>query len=200
VNKRKLRAKDSVNTVWWFSKTPWPKSDVSRVLAPYSDRMKKLIADPAAFYTPKKRPSGHDISASFGKNNGGAIPSNLLQIPNSESNGQYSAGCNVVGAKQHPARFPEKLPEFFIRMLTDPGDLVVDIFSGSNTTGAVAQREGRRWKSFELDLEYVAASAFRFIDPDTLPCSMREVYDRILRGEEIEVAAHGSQLSMFEHP
>ena len=140
VNKRKLRAKDSVNTVWWFSKTPWPKSDVSKVLAPYSDRMKKLIADPAAFYTPKKRPSGHDISASFGKDNGGSLPSNLLQIPNSESNGQYVSGCNVVGAKQHPARFPEKLPEFFIRMLTDPGDLVLDIFAGSNTTGAVAER------------------------------------------------------------
>src|SRR5258706_8402742 len=61
VNKRKMRAKDSVNTVWWFSKTEWPKADVTKVLAPYSDRMKKLIADPASFYTPKKRPTGHDI-------------------------------------------------------------------------------------------------------------------------------------------
>jgi site-specific DNA-methyltransferase (cytosine-N4-specific) len=200
VNKRKLRAKDSVNTVWWFSKTAWPKADVSKVLAPYSDRMKKLIADPAAFYTPKKRPSGHDIGASFGKDNGGAIPSNLLQIPNSESNGQYTAGCNTVGAKQHPARFPEKLPEFFIRMLTEPGDLVLDIFAGSNTTGAVAEREGRRWVSFELDLDYVAASAFRFIGPDTPASTMREVHSRILKREEIDVAAQGSQLSMFEQP
>ncbi len=198
VNKRKLRAKDSVNTVWWFSKTPWPKANVSKVLAPYSDRMKKLIADPAAFYTPKKRPSGHDIGAAFGKDNGGAIPSNLLQIPNSESNGQYVTGCNTVGAKQHPARFPEKLPEFFIRFLTDPGDLVLDIFAGSNTTGAVAEREGRRWLGFELELDYVAASAFRFIDSETPPPSMREMYQRILRREEVDVAAQGSQLSMFE--
>jgi len=63
--------------------------------------------------------------------NGGAIPSNLLEIPNSESNGQYLSGCKVVGAPQHPAR----QPQFFIRMLTEPGDLVVDIFAGSNTTG-----------------------------------------------------------------
>ena len=46
VNKRKLRAKDSVSTVWWFSKTDFPKADVRKVLTPYSDRMKKLIQDP----------------------------------------------------------------------------------------------------------------------------------------------------------
>ena len=89
VNKRKIRAKDSVNTVWWFSKTEFPKADVSNVLTEYSGRMKKLLEDPEKFYNPKKRPSGHDISKSFGKNNNGAIPSNLLQIPNSESNGDY---------------------------------------------------------------------------------------------------------------
>jgi DNA modification methylase len=83
VNKRKLRAKDSVNTLWWLSKTEWPKADITNVLAPYSDRMKTLLKNPAAFYTPKSRPSGHDIGDGFGKDNGGAIPSNLLVFPNS---------------------------------------------------------------------------------------------------------------------
>ncbi|MMA73764.1 site-specific DNA-methyltransferase, partial [Salmonella enterica] len=69
VNKRKIRAKDSVNTVWWLSKTEWPKANVSNVLTEYSDRMKKLIKDPAAYYSPAKRPSGHDIGSSFGKDN-----------------------------------------------------------------------------------------------------------------------------------
>ncbi len=81
VNKRKIRVKDSVNSVWWFSKTDWPKANVSRVLAPYSDRMKKLIKDPDSFYRPKDRPSGHDISRRFATDNGGAIPPNLLQLP-----------------------------------------------------------------------------------------------------------------------
>jgi hypothetical protein len=67
VNKRKLRAKDSVNTVWWFGKTRWPKANVTKVLAEYSDRMKKLLEDPEGFYTPKKRPSGHDIGKAFAK-------------------------------------------------------------------------------------------------------------------------------------
>lgn len=180
VNKRKIRTKDSVNTVWWLSKSDWPKANVSNVLAPYSDRMKKLIEDPEKFYTPKMRPSGHDIGAGFAKDNGGAIPPNLLSFPNTESNGRYLAGCKAVGESGHPARFPGKLPEFFIRFLTDPGDLVLDIFAGSNTTGEVAQRERRRWMAFEERRDYVAASAFRFADEGT---DLRELYEGIMAGD-----------------
>ncbi len=162
VNKRKIRAKDSVNTVWWFSKTAWPKANVSNVLAPYSDRMKKLLKDPESFYDPKKRPSGHDISSGFSKDNGGAIPSNLLSFPNSESNSAYMTKCKELGIRPHPARFPSKLPEFFIKFLTDKDDLVLDIFAGSNTTGEVAENLERRWLSFEIDEEYVQSSMLRF--------------------------------------
>ena len=62
VNKRKIRAKDAVNTVWWFSKGDFPKADVRNVLVPYSKRMKQLLTNPKGFYRPKERPSGHDIS------------------------------------------------------------------------------------------------------------------------------------------
>ena len=164
VNKRKIRAKDSVNTVWWFSKTDFPKADVRQVLAPYSDRMKKLIEDPESFYTPKKRPSGHDISAGFGKDNGGAIPSNLLSIPNTDSNSNYLRLCKELGLERHPARFPSELPAFFIKMLTDEGDVVLDIFGGSNTTGFTAEALKRKWLTFEMNQEYLASSAFRFLE------------------------------------
>jgi DNA modification methylase len=190
VNKRKIRVKDAVNTVWWFSKTEWPKSDVSKVLVPYSDRMKKLIADPEAFYTPKDRPSGHDIGSSFGRDNGGAIPSNLLQIPNTDSNGYYLRGCKTVGAKGHPARFPAKLPEFFIKMLTEPGDLVIDIFAGSNTTGQVAESLGRKWQAFEMSREYLAASAFRFMDSQTTLEEQMEIHTAISQGEYVDLRSH----------
>ncbi len=186
VNKRKIRAKDSVNTVWWFSKTEWPKADVSKVLAPYSDRMKKLLKDPDKFYTPKLRPSGHDIGKGFGKDNGGAIPSNLLQIPNTESNGAYAKGCKLVGIKAHPARFPAKLPKFFIKFLTEPNDLVIDIFAGSNTCGQVAETLQRRWISYDLDRQYVAASAFRFLDEST-PEQTQHTFDSIMNGEKIAI-------------
>ncbi|MGP0068030.1 MAG: DNA-methyltransferase [Isosphaeraceae bacterium] len=150
VNKRKIRAKDAVNTVWWFSKSDLPKADITKVLAPYSERMKTLLKNPAAFYTPKERPSGHDIADAFGKDNGGAIPSNLLQIPNTESNSHYLRMCKLLERDGHPARFPADLPRFFIKFLTDPGDTVLDIFSGSNTTGFVAEQLHRRWLSMEL--------------------------------------------------
>jgi len=200
VNKRKLRAKDAVNTVWWFSKTAWPKANITNVLTPYSERMKKLIADPAAFYTPKKRPSGHDIASAFGKDNQGAIPSNLLQIANSESNGQYLNGCAIVGVTGHPARFPAKLPEFFIKLLTEPHDLVLDIFAGSNTTGAVSEKEGRRWLAFELDLGYLAASAFRFVPQNSSTETTQEIYRKILHREFVDLREASPQLSFLEMP
>jgi site-specific DNA-methyltransferase (cytosine-N4-specific) len=162
VNKRKIRAKDAVNTVWWLAKTDEPKADVRRVLVPYSKRMLKLFEDPEKFYSAKKRPSGHDISMQFAASNGGAIPSNLLEIPNTESNSRYLRLCKLAEVASHPARFPEKLPAFFISFLTEPGDLVLDFFAGSNTTGVAAQTADRRWLSFDLDPEYLAASAFRF--------------------------------------
>lgn len=198
VNKRKIRAKDSVNTVWWFSKSEFPKADVSKVLTPYSPRMKQLLKDPDKFYDPKKRPSGHDIGKAFAKDNGGAIPSNLLQIANSESNGQYLRGCKSLGVKAHPARFPTKLPEFFIRFLTDPSDLVVDIFSGSNTTGFVAEVEGRSWLAFEKELQYIAASSFRFMDESVDEESLNLFYDKVLHGDSMRISANTTQLSLLK--
>lgn len=191
VNKRKIRVKDSVNTVWWLSKTEWPKANASNVLIPYSDRMKKLIADPEKFYRPKKRPSGHEIGKSFSRDNGGAIPPNLFNIPNSESNGGYLRGCNAINVTAHPARFPIKLPEFFIKFLTEEGDLVVDIFAGSNTTGEAAEALGRRWKSFELDEQYVAASSFRFLPSSASVDLQRITYQMILEGASAEFGATG---------
>jgi DNA modification methylase len=164
VNKQKIRAKDSINTVWWFSKTDFPKADVRKVLTPYSDRMKKLIKDPKSFYTPQKRPSGHDIGTGFGKDNGGAIPSNLLSISNTDSNSIYLRLCKELGLERHPARFPSELPTFFIKMLTDEGDVVLDIFGGSNTTGFAAEALKRKWLTFEVNREYLASSALRFLE------------------------------------
>jgi len=164
VNKRKIRAKDAVNTVWWLCKTKQPKADVSRVRVPYSKSMERLLRDPVRYYTPKQRPSEHTIGEAFGRDNGGALPSNLLAIPNSQSNDAYLRACKTLGLAGHPARFPVKLPAFFIEMCTDPGDLVVDFFGGSNTTGRAAEDLGRRWLSFELDRDYAALSAVRFLD------------------------------------
>jgi len=191
VNKRKLRAKDSVDTVWWLSKSEWPKADIRNVLVPYSERMKTLLKNPEKFYKAKGRPSGHEISMGFGSpENDGAIPPNLLQIPNTESNSSYLRLAKLVGLEGHPARFPAALPEFFIKFLTDHDDLVVDIFAGSNTTGRVAEQLGRRWIAMELDADYIAASALRFMDH--LPESkVSETFGRVSawnKGEPVDLS------------
>lgn len=159
VNIRRIRVKDAINCVWWLSKTPWPKANNRRVLVPYSESMKGLIKNG---YKAKMRPSGHDISEKFGINNGAAIPPNLIAIPNTESNSAYLTKCAQNGIKPHPARFPVELPEYFIRMLTDVGDVVIDPFGGSCVTGEACERLKRKWTCIELDKNYVEGAKLRF--------------------------------------
>ncbi|MHB1127975.1 MAG: DNA-methyltransferase [Bacillota bacterium] len=195
VNKRKIRVKDAVNTVWWFSKTPFPKADIKKVLVPYSNRMEKLLENAERYYQPKERPSGHDISKNFAKDNGGAIPSNLLQIPNSESTSNYLRMCKALNIKGHPARFPSKLPEFFLKMLTDPGDIILDFFAGSNTTGEVAENSGRKWIAFEEKLDYIANSVLRFVESEDIATSL---YNNIINGKRVKIIE--KQMSLLSHP
>jgi len=159
VTVRRQRVKDSIEYVWWLSKTAWPKADNRNVLIPYSPDMERLIK---RGYRAKVRPSGHNITNKFQVDRGGAIPSNVIERGNNESNSNYFKACKEAGLKVHPARFPAALPEFFINLCTKPGDLVVDPFAGSNTTGYVAEAMGRRWISSELNEEYVRSSELRF--------------------------------------
>ncbi len=158
---RRTRVKDAVNTFWWLSKTESPRADNRRVLRPYSRSMRRLLRDG---YQTAKRPSQHDIGPHFRRDNGGAIPPNLLQVPNTRSSDEYFRRCRAAGLPIHPARFPAAVPEFFIRFLTEPGQLVLDPFAGSNMTGHVAERLERRWLSVEINADYVAGSRLRFED------------------------------------
>jgi len=166
VNVRRLRVKDAVNCVWWLSPTPWPKASNTRVLVPYSNSMRKLLARQS--YNSGTRPSGHDIGReSFSTDNKAAIPPNLIAAANTESNSRYQRYCKQEGLSAHPARFPAELPEFFVRMLTDPGDLVIDPFAGSCVTGEVSERLGRRWICVDTEEDYLKGALARF-DPGLL--------------------------------
>jgi DNA modification methylase len=164
VTVRRIRVKDSVNVVWWLSKTPNPQADNRQVLKPYSESMKNLLKKG---YRAKLRPSGHDISDKFQKDNQGAIPANLLEIANTESNTPYFKRCKQAGIKPHPARFPPGFAEFFVKFLTNEDDIVLDPFAGSNTTGFVAEKLQRHWLAFELNEDYIIGSRYRFDTDDT---------------------------------
>jgi DNA modification methylase len=159
VTVRRVRVKDAINCIWWLSPTPWPKASNRRVLQPYSASMKDLLVHG---YKPQMRPSGHDISDKFQNDNGGSIPPNLIAAAHTESNSAYIRYCTEKKMKPHPARFPSEVPEFFIRMLTDSNDLVVDPFAGSCVTGEVAERTKRRWLCCELREDYVRGALGRF--------------------------------------
>ncbi len=166
VNVRRVRVKDAVNCIWWLSQTPWPKASNRRVLAPYSASMRDLLKNG---YRAKLRPSGHDISEKFNKDNGGSVPPNLLAVANTESNGAYQDYCRRHDHPIHPARFPEQVPEYFTRMLTDPDDLILDPFAGSCVTGAVAEVLDRRWVCCELNEDYLHGAMGRF---DPIPSAL----------------------------
>ena len=159
VNVRRMRVKDSVEHVWWLSPSPWPAANNRAVLVPYSQDMVRLIAKG---FRATKRPSGHNITPKFQNHRGGAIPSNLIERGNNESNSDYIRECKRRGLKVHPARFPAALPEFFIKLLTKPGELVLDPFAGSNITGRVAEDLGRPWLAMEIEDQYLRTSALRF--------------------------------------
>ena len=161
VNRDRIRVKDSHTNIWWFSPTPFPKANNRRVLVPYSGAMKRLIS--SGKYNHGPRPSEHQISAKhFAKDNSGAIPGSTLIMSNTSVSASYRTWCQQNGLRMHPARMPSKIPEFFINFLTDPGDLVLDPFAGSNTTGAAAEHLGRRWLAIEREMEYVEGGIGRF--------------------------------------
>lgn len=172
VTVRRVRVKDSVEHVWWLSKTKCPKADNRKVLKPYSKDMLRLNKRGVRETV---RPSGHVINKSWtGIDNGGSIPANVLGYDdadmaedmmvfgNNAANDVYTKKCKEAGLTIHPARFPSYLPKFFIDMLTEEGDVVVDPFAGSNTTGAVCEQSRRKWVACDLVEEYLDASVFRF--------------------------------------
>lgn len=159
VNVRRIRVKDSTEYIFWLGKTAFPKADNSRVLQPYSPDMQRLIRRGV---TATVRPSGHNIKATFAGDNGGSIPGNLIQCGNNESNSNYLKNLKRDNRRIHPARYPAELPRFFIEFLTEPEDLVLDPFAGSNTTGMVAESLGRRWIAIEISENYLTDSRLRF--------------------------------------
>lgn len=76
---------------------------------------------------------------------------------------------NETGSKLHPTQKPEALLERIIAAGTKPGDVVLDPFSGTGTTAAVAKRLRRKWIGIEMDPAYVAASRARVAAVEPLP-------------------------------
>ena len=106
------------------------------------------------------------------------LPQNFVRVnePSGQGRKRVQAGPDMVRPSTllrfepefspnpvaHPARFPVALPDFFIRLLSEPGQMVLDPFGGTGTTPLAAERLGRRWLVAEIDPEYAAALPARF--------------------------------------
>lgn len=183
VTVNRLRTVDSYTHVWWIAKNDFPKADNSNVLRPYSKSMKQLLKKQK--YNSGKRPSEHNISEKgFLKDHGGSIahnffemeqldecrdvrlPHSVLSFSNTNSNDFFLTKCREKKVIPHPARMSGGLVNFFIKFLTNENDLVLDPFSGSNTTGYCAEALKRKWLSFEIKEDYIKQAIIRFSNPD----------------------------------
>jgi hypothetical protein len=181
---KRSRLTDSYTHVWWLAKSDTPNADNQRVLRPYSESMQQLLA--SGKFNSGLRPSGHRVSEKgFLTDHGGAIAQNLFEmepmlpgkaprlpnafrIANTGSSDPFTKACRARNIAPHPARMPGGLVSFFIQFLTEPDDLVLDPFSGSCTTGWVAEQLGRRWIGIEVEEAYLEQTEIRF-NPEVVP-------------------------------
>ena len=201
----RIRTIDSFTHVWWMSNHDYPMADNAKILRPYSKSMNKLLEK--GEYNAGKRPSGHNVSKSgFLTSNNGSIshnvleleqmderrevrfPVNALSIANTKSNDHFSLECKKKGVLPHPARTPSELVSYFIEFLTNEGDLVLDPFAGSNTTGYCAEKLGRKWISIDAEAKYGEQSKLRFSDP-----SLNSKKANALEGETNEIYTKGCE-------
>ena len=175
----RVRAKDSVNYVWWLSKTPKPKADNRRVLREYTGAMKRLIE--SGTYNRGRRPSGHVVREGLHRGpwwSDPAQPACDLEhrqrqgLPRELSRSRISGPIQRDSRPSCPTSSSTCLPRTTISSWIP--------FAGSNVTGAVAESLGRRWLSIDVDDDYLRGSLGRFED---LSAQDR----RVLRGRRCRV-------------
>jgi len=139
------RFRDSWERLLQFNKQKKFNMYQEAVMVPMGDWAKSRLKNLSE--TDKKRDNSK-VGSGFGKkvanwvNRDKAYPTNVLHL---------ATECNN---KKHSAAFPENLPEWFIKLFTKEGDVVLDPFMGSGTTNFVAQRMGRHSIGIEIKPEY----------------------------------------------
>lgn len=129
-------------TVLWFSKGATNVFDLDSIRIPQKYPGKKH------YKGPKK--------GQFSGNPRGKNPGDVWDIPNVKG--------NHVEKTLHPCQFPVALAQRLIRALTMPGDVVLDPFLGSGSTGVAAMLEKRRFLGTEIDPSYINIATGRLAD------------------------------------
>lgn len=149
------RTKKSHEYCFWLAKGAEWTFELDPIRKPYSKDMQKYLEGKGKGDRSENiRPSTHNFNCEkVWTNNGGSDPGTVIEIANTSSNDVFMKLCKEKGIA-HPARFPEKLAEFFILSGSSEGGIVLDPFSGSGTSAVVAKKNNRRWIGIDVNADY----------------------------------------------
>jgi DNA modification methylase len=163
------RTKKSHEYIFWFSKGNEWTFNLDPIRKPYSKDMQKFLAGKGKGNREyNTRPSTHTFDCEkVWVDNGGSDPGSVIVLGNTSSNDMFVKMCREKGI-HHPARFPEKLVEFFVLSGSNEGDIILDPFSGSGTTAVSSHRNNRQWIGIDSNPDYneLAYSRMKVEFPD----------------------------------
>ena len=136
---------DKIEYLFWFAKSGDFTLNIDEMRVPYSESSLKRFKKPIKKRFNRTEGDEKVEYKDWGPNPKGALPSTLINI------GSESKRIS----NNHIAVYPEKLSEYFIKGSTNEGDLVLDPFMGSGTTGVSAKKLKRSWIGFDSIEEYV---------------------------------------------
>lgn len=165
-SKNRMQLNEAYEVCLWFCNDPTLCiADNRRVLEPHTETHKMLIARGGEQRYAVNGDGAHRIyPGSYSRETEGRIPRNVFRISNTcQSQRNYKRRCRELGLIAHGATMPLALARKLVRFLTEIGQLVVDPFSGSITTGLACELEGRPWAATENVFEYIRGGAERFV-------------------------------------
>lgn len=163
----KKRLKDGFEYCYLFTKTKDYKFKPDNVLI--KSESKWLKSEKL-----RKNKGSHNVSNGSGMDMSSRCSSDMVRPSNVLT---LAVDCTN---HEHPATFPTGLPEFFIRLLTDEGDIVYDPFAGSGTTLVVAKYLKRNYLGSEINNKYIDIIKNRLKNETIIPAFKQEFEENIL--------------------
>lgn len=149
------RLKDTWENLFQFTKTLKYKFNSDGVLYPVKESTKSRMDSHISAGSPEKKKNAFGI---FSNNIAGAWGIDMSRAPN------IIHCASEVNERIHPAAFPLEIPEFFIKPMTEPGDMVLDPFAGSCTSCVTAKLNQRRYIGIDAKKGYLIAGVKRLDD------------------------------------